>query len=74
MVMESSTIELHPRESALGDDSAEPNMNSVDVRHEFPALPPVDRGKDAWLFLGACFMVEALIWGMSTPELGVPSR
>ncbi|KAK1827898.1 MFS general substrate transporter [Podospora conica] len=29
----------------------------------FPALPPVDGGKDAWLFLGACFVVEALIWG-----------
>lgn len=29
------------------------------------ALPEADRGKDAWLFLAGCFMVEALIWGVS---------
>ncbi|RHZ61288.1 hypothetical protein CDV55_104257 [Aspergillus turcosus] len=28
-------------------------------------LPPMDGGKDAWLFLAACFMIEALIWGFS---------
>ncbi|KAF7716590.1 Uncharacterized protein PECH_004399 [Penicillium ucsense] len=28
-------------------------------------LPPVDRGKAAWLFLAACFMIEALIWGFT---------
>jgi hypothetical protein len=27
------------------------------------SLPPTDGGKDAWLFLLACFMLEALIWG-----------
>ncbi|KAL2016742.1 hypothetical protein VTK56DRAFT_3131 [Thermocarpiscus australiensis] len=27
------------------------------------SLPPVDGGKDAWLFLAACFMIEALVWG-----------
>jgi hypothetical protein len=26
-------------------------------------LPPVDGGKDAWLFLTACFIIEALVWG-----------
>ncbi|TPX15531.1 uncharacterized protein E0L32_004229 [Thyridium curvatum] len=31
-------------------------------RHE-SSLPPVDSGKDAYLFLAACFMVEALVWG-----------
>jgi hypothetical protein len=31
--------------------------------HEMPSLPPVDGGKDAWLFLAACFMIEALVWG-----------
>ncbi|KAL8732385.1 MAG: hypothetical protein Q9166_002783 [cf. Caloplaca sp. 2 TL-2023] len=33
-----------------------------DARREF-TLPQADRGKDAWLFLAGCFMVEALIWG-----------
>ncbi|KAL9631687.1 MAG: hypothetical protein Q9204_004122 [Flavoplaca sp. TL-2023a] len=32
------------------------------TQREF-TLPPADRGKDAWLFLAGCFMVEALIWG-----------
>lgn len=32
--------------------------------HEF-SLPPVDRGKDAWLFLAASFVIEALVWGKS---------
>ncbi|KAF2119086.1 putative MFS monocarboxylate transporter [Lophiotrema nucula] len=27
------------------------------------SLPPVDTGKDAWLFLAAAFMVETLVWG-----------
>ncbi|KAL7623220.1 hypothetical protein AAE478_006901 [Parahypoxylon ruwenzoriense] len=31
-------------------------------RQEF-SLPPVDGGKDAWLFLAACFAIEALVWG-----------
>jgi hypothetical protein len=26
-------------------------------------LPPVDGGFHAWMFLGACAMLEALIWG-----------
>lgn len=28
------------------------------------SLPPVDGGKDAWLFLAAAFMIELLVWGM----------
>ena len=27
-------------------------------------LPPVDGGKDAWLFLFAIFVLEAVIWGL----------
>ena len=27
------------------------------------SLPPTDGGKDAWLCLIACFMLEAMIWG-----------
>lgn len=34
--------------------------------HEMASLPPVDGGKDAWLFLAACFMIEGLVWGEST--------
>jgi len=27
------------------------------------SLPPTDQGKDAWLCLFSCFMLEAMIWG-----------
>ena len=29
-----------------------------------PLLPPVDRGKDAWLFLAGATTVEVLVWGL----------
>ncbi|KAI0842552.1 MFS general substrate transporter [Hypoxylon sp. FL0890] len=38
------------------------NTESEEGRQEF-SLPPVDGGKDAWLFLAACFAIEALVWG-----------
>ena len=30
------------------------------------SLPRADEGKDAWLFLASCFVVEALVWGRQT--------
>lgn len=48
----------------LEPDSGEGGNNLAPHHHEF-SLPPVDRGKDAWLFLAACFVVEALVWGKS---------
>ncbi|KAI0910460.1 MFS general substrate transporter [Ustulina deusta] len=38
---------------------------SPDGNPEF-SLPPVDGGKEAWLFLAACFVVDALIWGFNS--------
>ncbi len=40
-------------------------------RQEF-SLPPVDHGKDAYLFLGACFTVEGLVWGFPFAFWRVP--
>ncbi|KAK2058092.1 major facilitator superfamily transporter [Colletotrichum caudatum] len=37
--------------------------DSDDQGQEFLSLPPVDGGKQAWLFLAACFAVEMLVWG-----------
>jgi hypothetical protein len=31
-----------------------------------PSLPPTDNGPEAWKYLIACFVVEALLWG--TPK------
>lgn len=39
----------------------------VDIELAQPAeqsLPPVDGGKDAWCFLAAIFIFEAVIWGL----------
>ncbi|PGH00982.1 hypothetical protein AJ79_08046 [Helicocarpus griseus UAMH5409] len=33
--------------------------------HQAVQLPPIDSGKDAWLFLAACFFMEALVWGFA---------
>lgn len=38
--------------------------NNTQTLPEF-SLPPTDTGKDAWLFLAACWAVEALVWGKS---------
>ncbi|KAI1177169.1 major facilitator superfamily domain-containing protein [Nemania sp. FL0916] len=43
-------------------DSQLPNDDNPTQRHEF-SLPPTDGGKDAWLFLAAVFVVDALVWG-----------
>ncbi|KAI1303329.1 major facilitator superfamily domain-containing protein [Xylaria venustula] len=39
-----------------------PDEEDFVQRQEF-SLPPEDGGKDAWLFLSAVFIVDALIWG-----------
>lgn len=39
--------------------------SSDEHERQMADLPPVDGGKDAWLFLAACFAVEALVWGKS---------
>ncbi|KAL7626422.1 hypothetical protein AAE478_003194 [Parahypoxylon ruwenzoriense] len=48
---------------AVADSKAE-DSGSQSSRQEF-SLPPVDGGKSAWLFLAACWLVEALVWGFA---------
>ncbi|KAI3318009.1 major facilitator superfamily transporter [Xylariaceae sp. AK1471] len=43
--------------------NAQPLNEDDGVQRQEFSLPPVDGGKDAWLFLAACFAVEALVWG-----------
>jgi hypothetical protein len=37
----------------------------ADVNHEREQvnLPRADGGREAWLFLAGCFIIEALVWG-----------
>ncbi|KAK7421467.1 hypothetical protein QQX98_002166 [Neonectria punicea] len=59
--MAQSSIELQHSDSSPDGPSGPEGEEST--RHEFSSLPRVDGGKDAWLFLAACFMIEALTWG-----------
>lgn len=46
-----------PEELASGHDTLNPNQAS--------SLPPVDYGKDAYLFLGAAFLIDCFVWGQA---------
>lgn len=67
---EGSTTAIELQHPYPTDDDDTPRGTSPERRiedgdaHEMPSLPPVDGGKDAWLFLAACFMIEALVWGL----------
>lgn len=54
--------ESGPDPIAHGDDGS-PVHDSHRSSQEFSSLPPVDGGKQAWLFLAACFAIEMLVWG-----------
>jgi hypothetical protein len=55
--MDNNGIELNPRHGlSLMDQNFEPRIDQK-------PLPRADGGKDAWLFLAACFLMEALVWG-----------
>lgn len=66
--MESSQhdIALSDLSNPLGilplEDHPSPNSRPDQSDHE-PSLPQADGGKDAWLFLAAGFVVEAMVWG-----------
>jgi hypothetical protein len=66
--MASSQIELNPI-AAADAISAEHQLNESDFgptqAESASNIPPADRGKAAYLFLVACFMVEALVWGFA---------
>jgi hypothetical protein len=57
--MSQTSIELRARE----EGSSQVEGFDTTGTNEFSSLPPVDGGKDAWLFLAAAYMVEAFTWG-----------
>jgi hypothetical protein len=66
----STQVELARYASSV-DVQPLPNGTQSPDSHEGFSLPPTDTGKDAWLFLLACFMLEALIWGMSRTDASI---
>ncbi|CAN8096912.1 unnamed protein product [Discula destructiva] len=64
-----STLEIRASEN---DDDSSARGAEVDdfglaeqLHHRLLCLPPVDTGKDAYLFLSACFVLSALVWSYS---------
>ncbi|KAF4338333.1 MFS monocarboxylate transporter [Fusarium beomiforme] len=55
--------ELQDDEGGLHSLSGPDNTHRSPEGHPEFSLPPVDGGKDAWLFLFASFFLEALVWG-----------
>ncbi|KAK4189528.1 monocarboxylate transporter 10 [Podospora australis] len=58
-----TAIELQPYNPAPSPQANQDVEDATGGGHEMPSLPPVDGGKQAWLFLAAAFMIEALVWG-----------
>ena len=54
-----------PSTEANTAGSAEDGLHENEHANPEFSLPPVDGGRDAWLFLAASFMIEALVWGFS---------
>jgi hypothetical protein len=46
----------------LEDTNAAIHLSNTDNGKK---LPPMDGGMNAWLFLAACFVMEALVWGFA---------
>jgi hypothetical protein len=69
--MEEDLIHLTPRmASTSSSDVAATSLPRLDSSNFEPAsdldfnqLPRADGGKDAWMFLAACFALEMMIWG-----------
>jgi hypothetical protein len=57
--------ELSDLSHLRADDGNLTRPQSAETGHETLALLPADRGKDAWLYLAASFMMEMLIWGFA---------
>ncbi|KAJ4357699.1 uncharacterized protein N0V89_002275 [Didymosphaeria variabile] len=55
----SDMIRNTERQQQVSDNRSEPQTPI----NEFSSLPPVDTGKEAWLFLAACWGVEAVTFG-----------
>lgn len=64
---ESGTAEVGPADQEEVELSRlRTNEPDTDTDHQ-SSLPRADGGKDAWLVLLSCFVLEAIVWGMQRP-------
>jgi hypothetical protein len=70
--MAQRSVELHGLDAGTSKDvaqqqHAQSNGSEPQSPSAESSLPPVDRGKEAWLLLAACWVVEALTFGEYLP-------
>ena len=75
--MEMSTLTLNnpPSERTMADNASPIEFVDISLATDTGTIdqargqqpPPADRGKEAYLFLAACFILEALVWGQCRP-------
>ena len=53
---------VHIRQEELNATTGGLILNQT-AEEEAVALPPVDRGSHAWIFVSCSFIVECLVWG-----------
>jgi hypothetical protein len=56
-------------ESDMELDIINPHLIQTRTTEPEFSLPPVDTGKDAWLFLLSAFVLEILTWGTTSTVL-----
>ena len=59
------STELRSISDSVVPSSRDTTNSSDNVEIEQPSLPPADRGKDAWLMLASCCVIQLPVWGMS---------
>lgn len=57
-------LELSVFATTPGGSTDAVNTTALALEREVAALPPVDGGKDAWLFLLSATLVETTVWGL----------
>jgi hypothetical protein len=67
-----TTSNSTPRQASIYESNIE--LDAINPQHDTDnatepefSLPPVDGGKDAWLFLFSAFILEVLVWGTHFP-------
>ena len=58
-----SHVSLTPKSPTDQDQAQVQEQHQEQESQQQFSLPPADGGKDAWLFLAAAFLLEALVWG-----------
>jgi hypothetical protein len=66
------TLHNPPSDREDASSAQEVQLDEIELvqqlHYQLECLPPADTGKHAYLFLLACFILEALVWGKCSPS------